>query len=66
MANYPILPRMGGHDLTDSGERRRRTDIAPPLDYATQELVSEFIESQRRTVPPLKSFLQKLRRLYNE
>jgi hypothetical protein len=64
MADYPTLPRMG--DLDGNGKRRRSTDIAPPLDYETKELVSEFIEGRQRPASPLKSLMKKLRRSDNE
>jgi len=57
--NYKIRGNEG-RDGTDSGKRRRITDIPQPLDYVSRELVGEFIENHRRTAPPVKSFLKKL------
>jgi len=48
-------------EATDSTDRRRRkTDIAQPLDYVAQELVGEFIENQQQTARPQDSFIKKL------
>jgi hypothetical protein len=49
---------MDEHDVTD--HRRRKTDITQPLDYATEELVKEYIESQQRPASFPKSLFLKL------
>ena len=50
-----------GIEVTESTDRRRRkTDIAQPLDYVAKELVGEFIENQQRTAQPQNSFIKKL------
>ncbi len=60
MTDYATNTGVEGHKVTDNNNRRRSTDLAQPLDYVTQELVSEFIENQQQMTPPLKSFIQKL------
>jgi len=60
MTDYSTNTGVEGHKVTDNNNRRRSTDLAQPLDYVTQELVSEFIENQQQMTPPLKSFIQKL------
>lgn len=51
-------------DVTDGTEpRRRKTDITQPLDYETEELVKEYIESQQRPPSFPKSLFLKLFKL---
>jgi len=60
MTDRSTMTEEEGLDVTDRTNRRRVTDIPQPLDYATKELVSEFIENQQPTAPPLKSLIRKL------
>jgi len=60
MTEYSTITRKEGRDISGSNNRRRITDRAQPLDYDTKELVSDFIENQPRTAPPLKSFIHKM------
>lgn len=49
--------RFEGSEIAD---RRRITDMPQPLDYVTQELVSEIIENQQAASTPRRSFIQRL------
>lgn len=60
MTDYAPNRGVEGRKVNDNNNRRRSTDFAQPLDYVTKELVSEFIENQQQTTPPLKSFIKKL------
>jgi len=52
---------MQQHDVTDvTDHRRRKTDITQPLDYETEELVKEYIESQQRRPSFPRSLFLKL------
>jgi hypothetical protein len=52
---------MKEHDVTDGTDhRRRKTDVTQPLDYETEELVKEYIESQQRPPSFPKSLFLKL------
>lgn len=63
MAEQPTITGKRRFEARDSSTRRRITDNPQPLDYVTQELVSEIIEKQQQTPqPPPKSFIQKLLR----
>ena len=61
-----IRKGMEEFDITDgTGHRRRKTDITPPditqsLDYETEKLVTEFIESQQQPPSVNQSILLKL------
>lgn len=48
---------------SESDSRRRISDNPQPLDYVTEELVREIIESQSRKPSTQKSFIQKLLKL---
>jgi hypothetical protein len=52
---------MDEHDVTEiTDHRRRKADITQPLDYETEELVKEYIESQQRPASFPKSLFLKL------
>ena len=61
-----IRKGMEEFDITDgTNHRRRKTDITPPditqpLDYETEELVTESIESQQQPPVVSQSILLKL------
>ncbi len=56
-----IRKGMEEFDITDgTRHRRRKTDITPPLDYETEKLVTEFIESQQQPPSVPQSILLKL------
>lgn len=49
------------YDVTEAtDQRRRKTDFTQPLDYETEELVKEYIESQQRPASFPKSLFLKL------
>ncbi len=65
-----IRKGMEEFDINDgTGHRRRKTDITPPditqpLDYETEELVTESIESQQQPPVVSQSILLKLFNIY--
>ncbi len=59
MIDYPTTGKEN-LDTAEHANRRRVTDILQPLDYVTNDLVGDFIDSHRRAEPPTKSFFGKL------
>ena len=60
MANYPEEARKDGLGASDDTPRRRSTDVPPPLDYSTRELVKNIVDKKAPGETPRKSFLRKL------
>ncbi len=60
MTNYPEEARKDGPGGPDDTPRRRSTDLPPPLDYSTRELVKNIVDSNSSGEAPRKSFFRKL------
>ncbi len=60
MTEYPEEARKDGSGGSDDTPRRRATDMPPPLDYPTRELVKNIVDSDTPRKTPRKSFFRKL------
>jgi hypothetical protein len=63
----PTITAVEELEITDGIlQRRRKTDIAEPLDYVAKVLVRDFIRNQQRIALPQKSFFEKMLKICNE
>ena len=60
MTNYPDEARRDESGGSDDTPRRRSTDLPPPLDYSTRELVKNIVDNKPADEAPRKSFIRKL------
>jgi len=60
MTNYLEQARKDGSGGSDDTPRRRATDMPPPLDYSTRELVKNIVDNKPADEAPRKSFFRKL------
>lgn len=60
MTNYSEEVRKDGPSGSEDTPRRRATDLPPPLDFPTRELVKTIVDSKPAGEAPRKSFIRKL------